>query len=174
MMQAMRRRKKQARRALPRKLYAATKDGDLVGGYRSAADEARTPDRRLSVCTLNVAGMDEIKLDMVLQHMESYAIDVMVCIDVQLSVKSGRFLGRKAKTRLGTGSVVHVTPCATYDDAHSGAGTFRKVGGIMMIVGCRWGLAFGASPQTGSVRRGPQLVFWPDSPYAQRTVMFAL
>ena len=53
--------------------------------------------------------------------------------------KSGRFLGRKAKTRLGTGSVVHTTSCATYTDVLGVKAVHRKVGGIMIIVGCRWG-----------------------------------
>ena len=110
----------------------------VVGGFRSPEDADRTPEQRLHVCTLNVAGLDECKLDLILQHMEDEEVDIMFCIDAQLSAKSGRYMGRKAKTRLGTGTVVHINPCAKHSTA-GGQTAGRRVGGIMTIVGKRWG-----------------------------------
>ena len=133
LVEAMANAKKRAKRTLVERQHGARIEGDVVGGFRSVEDEQRNPDHRLTVCTLNVAGLDEIKLDIVLQHMEEMSIDVMFCIDAQLSIKAGRFLGRKAKTRLGTGSVTHVTPCSTYGAANGDGGRYWKVGGLSLI-----------------------------------------
>ena len=81
MVEAMAQAKKRANKSLVRKQHGARIEGDVIGGFRSAEDEQLTPEQRLTVCTLNVAGMDEIKLDMVLQHMEEMGIDVMFCIN---------------------------------------------------------------------------------------------
>ena len=139
LVEAMAQAKKRANKSLVRKQHGARIDGDVIGGFRSTEDEQLTPEQRLTVCTLNVAGMDEVKLDMVLQHIEEMGIDVMFCIDAQLSAKAGRFLGRKAKARLGTGTVVHITPCAVYGAGQGTGFNHRKVGGIMTIVNTRWG-----------------------------------
>ena len=86
----------------------AYKGDDKIGGeveFKEAGSESN-----LTVCTLNIAGLSDDKLDLILQLMTTESIDVLFCIDAQLTTKQGNFMAKKAKCRLGTGTVVHVTP----------------------------------------------------------------
>ena len=70
-------------------------DNDRVGG--SNADLMEKVDERhiLKVCTLNINGLDDNKLELVLQFFVEEGIDILFLIDARLDVKGGRYTGKK-------------------------------------------------------------------------------
>ena len=90
----------------------------------------------MKIATFNVMGLK--KLDYLLQYMASENIDVLSCIDAQLSAKSVKVYGKIAKNTLGAGTVTHCAPRLSHFGRESGT-KYRKVGDIFMIIGPKWG-----------------------------------
>ena len=112
---------------------------DEIGGFLSTQPATgETPAGQLKVATFNVTGLTREKLDLLLQYMDTEKIDVLSCIDAQLSQKAGRAYGKLVKLRLGPGTVTHCSACLPHFGGTSST-PYRKVGGIFMIIGPRWG-----------------------------------
>ena len=92
----------------------------------------------MKIATFNVMGLTREKLDFLLQYMASENIDVLSCIDAQLSAKSVKVYGKIAKNTLGAGTVTHCAPRLSHFGRESGT-KYRKVGDIFMIIGPKWG-----------------------------------
>jgi hypothetical protein len=107
-----------------------------VGGQAVKATGAVDPQLRIG--TLNVNGLDDTKLELILQFVQGETIDVLFLIDTRIEKKAGKYMGKKIKRRLGAGTRTHVTPC-TKDYGSSQLNGFRRVGGIITIIGPRWG-----------------------------------
>ena len=109
---------------------------DNVGGYKTDFDASMGT---LTTCTMNVNGLTEPKLDMILQLMQKEAIGVCILTDTKLQKSQMDYYGKKARAVLGGGTRVHCSmlrkagrnkQCATH-----------RVGGIMFIVAPVWGPA---------------------------------
>ena len=104
-------------------------DNDRVGG--SNADLLEKVDERhiLKVCTLNINGLDDNKLELVLQFFVEEGIDILFLIDARLDIKGGRYTGKKVKKRLGVGTRTHTNPCIL-DYGTDSTGGFKRIGGF--------------------------------------------
>ena len=91
----------------------------------------------LTICTLNINGLSEPKLDSVLLHMRQQSISVYILIDTRLSPKNTHYLSKRARSTLGPGTRVHTAKLNAFV-ANSKNATHR-VGGIMFIVAPAWG-----------------------------------
>ena len=111
---------------------------DRVGDYSSDKMHMVEESRIIRVCTLNINGLDDNKLELVLQFFAEERIDVLFLIDARLDAKSGRFTGKKVKRRLGTGTRTHTNPCIL-DYGMDQTGGFKRIGGIFVIISPKWG-----------------------------------
>ena len=111
---------------------------DRVGDYSSDKMHMVEESRLIRVCTLNINGLDDNKLELVLQFFAEERIDVLFLIDARLDAKSGRFTGKKVKRRLGTGTRTHTNPCIL-DYGMDQTGGFKRIGGIFVIISPKWG-----------------------------------
>ena len=115
-----------------------TEGTDRVGDYSSDKMTNVEESRILRVCTLNINGLDDNKLELVLQFFAEEHIDVMFLIDARMDAKSGRYTGKKVKRRLGVGTRTHTNPCIL-DYGMDQTGGFKRIGGIFVIVSPKWG-----------------------------------
>ena len=129
--------KKRMRTFLPIGNKHYTGEG-IRGGYLDEHQRQTTAAAELKISTFNIRGLTREKLDMLLQFMISENIDVLTCIDAQLTVKSGKYYGKMAKTRLGAGTVTHNSPCLSNYGGKSES-RMTKAGGIFIIIGPKWG-----------------------------------
>jgi hypothetical protein len=67
-----------------------------VGGHAVKATEAVDPQLRIG--TLNVNGLDDTKLELILQFVQGETIDVLFLIDTRIEKKAGKYMGKKIKT----------------------------------------------------------------------------
>ena len=79
---------------------ASSASWDVIGGFLAGVPTSRS-ENRLSISTLNVAKISELKMDMVLQLMARDDIDVMVLTDTQHSDTQARILSKRTRTFLG-------------------------------------------------------------------------
>jgi hypothetical protein len=77
---------------------------DNVGGFKKDFDATMGT---LTVCTMNVNGLTEPKLDMVIQLMQKEAISVCILTDTKIQKSQMDFYGKKARAVLGGGTRVH-------------------------------------------------------------------
>ena len=109
-------------------------DGRVGGKGRLRQQE----EANIRVGSLNVNGLNDIKLELVLQFFAEERLDVMVLVDTRMEHKAGKYTGKKIKRRLGPGTRIHVTPCILDYETDSTIG-FRKVGGLLTIISPKWG-----------------------------------
>lgn len=109
----------------------------LGRSVRLGYEQDQGNDCDLRVAYLNVNGLKESNLLIICAFMLDFAIDVLFLIDVRLSVANAAMFGRILQAGLGVGSKVQ---CTTQDpgmwiqsDRHG------EAGGIMSVVGTRWG-----------------------------------
>ena len=69
----------------------APNNPDNIGGYKTGFD---APMGTLAVCTLNINGLTESKLDSVLLHMRQQSISVYILIDTRLSPKNTHYISK--------------------------------------------------------------------------------
>jgi hypothetical protein len=113
-------------------------DNDRVGGSSTDLREAVEERHILRVCTLNINGLDDNKLELVLQFFVEEGIDILFLIDARLDIKGGRYTGKKVKKRLGVGTRTHTNPCIL-DYGTDCTGGFKRIGGIFVIISSKWG-----------------------------------
>ena len=107
---------------------------DNVGGYKTDFDASMGT---LTTCTMNVNGLTEPKLDMILQLMQKEAIGVCILTDTKLQKSQMDYYGKKARAVLGGGTRVH---CSMLRKAgRNKQCAIHRVGGIMFIVAPVWG-----------------------------------
>ena len=92
----------------------------------------------IRVGTLNVNGLNENKLELILQFFAEENLDVLMLVDTRLEQKTGKYMGKKIKRRLGPGTRTHITPCILDYETDATTG-FRKVGGLISIISPKWG-----------------------------------
>ena len=106
---------------------------DRVGDYSSDKMTNVEESRLIRVCTININGLDDNKLELVLQFFAEEHTDVMFLINARLDAKSGRYTGENVKRGLGTGTRTHTNPCIL-DYGMDQTGGFKRIGGIFVIV----------------------------------------
>ena len=77
--------------------------------------------------------------------------DVPFVIDTQLDKKESDYMEKKIKRRFGTGTRTHACMCILDYGTDTTTG-FRKAGGILVVIGLKWGKSLGA---TQNVKFGP-------------------
>ena len=107
---------------------------DDVGGHKTGFDKSMGT---LTTCTLNINGLTEPKLDLVLLHMQRHSIAVYILIDTHLTSKSAAYLSKRARQILGPGTRVH--NAKVKDFTVNKKNTIHKIGGIMFIIAPTWG-----------------------------------
>ncbi len=110
----------------------------LIGGYKNSnAEEVQS---KLTVCYINIRGLNNTKLDLLLTFIQQLHIDVLVCVDAQLTPKAARALEQRTKQQLGPFSRVHYSS-KHHGIIHSHSGKkskgsppTAKAGGLFCIV----------------------------------------
>jgi hypothetical protein len=136
LLQQLQTEKKRMRTFLPVGTKRYLRDG-IKGGYLVESQGPSTS-AELKVATFNVRGLTREKLDLILQFIDSEQIDVLTCIDAQLTAKSGKYYGKMVKNRLGAGTVTHNSPCLANFGGIAEV-KIRRAGGIFIIIGPKWG-----------------------------------
>ena len=153
---------------------AQGKPFDVIGGYKGL--QYTQSQCKLSVGTLNVAGLDDYKLDMAILLMLQSSIDVLVLTNTQHTTTSAGYYKKKVQRRLGGSTKLYASD--TYPRKNdrrvrapmpktSPTAKLRKTplrpskrqsptlktgpGGVMIIVGPKWGpsLMNGRSDDSG-------------------------
>ena len=99
-------------------------------------------DATMTIATLNVRGLNDAKLELVLQFFVAQEWDILFLIDTQLDKKGRDFMGKKIKRRLGTGTRTHTCPCIM-DYETDTITDFSSAGEILAVVGPKWGTSLG-------------------------------
>ena len=71
---------------------------EVIGGYKNAL--AAQVKSQLTVCYINLNGLTDTKLDLLHHLIRQHNIDVLICIDCQLSEKEGNRLKKRTKAFL--------------------------------------------------------------------------
>ena len=98
----------------------------------------------LRIGSLNTNGLTTPKLTELLWYMRLEQLDVFFLLDTRATLRSGKFLGRQARSFLGPGSVAQVSPARP---AHNTGNCTRQtlVGGQLLLIGPTWGCALKSS-----------------------------
>ena len=109
-------------------------NSDHVGGYKTGFDSTMGT---LTTCTMNMNGLTESKLDMVLQLMKKESMSVCILVDTRISAAQSQYFGKRTRAVLGAGTRVH---CSKLSKAgRNKRRAVHRIGGIMFIVAPAWG-----------------------------------
>ena len=117
--------------------------GDACTGGTVTATTATGLNAAVTVASINIRGLTDVKLELILQSFVAEEWDVLFIIDTQLDKKGGDYMGKKIKRRLGTGTRTHASPCILDYGTDTTTG-FRRAGGILAVIGPKWGTSLGA------------------------------
>ena len=150
---------------------AADQAFDVIGGFREASRAQLCS--TLAVGTLNVAGLDDFKLGMALLLMLHSKIDVMVLTDTQHTDTSAAYFKKLVQSHLGGAAKIYASDTTPREHErrqrtnpkvqrkkrdsslpryqHAGSHMRKGPGGIIFIIGPRWGpsLLTGRSDDSG-------------------------
>ena len=121
----------EAWRQVDKHIYS--KSSALTGGTNDVNTNSELG-ATVTVASLNVRGLTNVKLELALQSFVAEEWDVLFLIDTQLDKKGGDYMGKKIKRRLGTGTRTHVCPCIL-DYGTDDTGGFCRAGGILVVIG---------------------------------------
>ena len=106
---------------------------DLMGTWT----ECTGHNSELRVSTINIAGLDKAKAELIGIMMKKFDIDVMMCIDAQTTKRTGEYIAKDFKDALGPGTQTHTSTYAgSVKTGNKGA---QYAGGIFIVVGPKWG-----------------------------------
>ena len=117
--------------------------GDACAGCTAMATKTTGLNAAVTVASINIRGLTDVKLELILQSFVAVEWDVMFIIDTQLDKEGGDYMGNKIKRRLGTGTRTHASPCILDYGTDSTTG-LRRAGGILAVIGPKWGTSLGA------------------------------
>ena len=111
-------------------IQESRQEGDIKGIYSQALHDVR-------LMYLNVNGLRQSNLDVILTQMMLQSIDIVVCLDARVGLRQGQFFGKYARGVLGVGTR---TMCSTQDEKlWSRFTSGLEPGGQFIIVGPRCG-----------------------------------
>ena len=122
---------------LPNPIHPKLPDStfEIIGGYKDA--HAAKVASQLTVCYVNLNGLSDTKLDLLHHLVRQHNIDVLICVDSQLSEKEGTRYKKRTKAFFGPFSRVHFSTVKSEDSRRHKAKP--RVGGVYCIVTPKWG-----------------------------------
>ena len=106
---------------------------EVIGGYKNTL--AAQVKSQLTVCYVNLNGLTDTKLDLLHHLIRQHNIDVLICVDCQLSEKEGNRLKKRTKAFLGPFARVSTVT----EETSRRYKAKPRVGGVYCIVAPKWG-----------------------------------